>query len=237
MEDVHSFALGKSFYYQCFPNEFLDIAYASCSFHWLSRPSEGRNQLYPLLLKFDDYESNLPQRMREDLRTLLANRYAELRPGGHLMFSVPLFNLSRRDSLAPMVEVAYQMQEKHLLPDSFVESFRCPFGFNTYQRILDIINEFTPAFEVISSEEVDRESLIYKRFRMTGEMSRFSSEMKGFYKGIFRPHLLSLFKDDPEGEAKVEQFYDLVEEYVLSHPEPLHHFFGYFHLRKPIVKA
>jgi len=231
--NVYSFAVGKSFYTQNFPSNSIDIAYACATFHWLSRPAAGRNVLYPAQIYPQELHPVMQARHREDLLTNLTARYAELKPGGHLIFDLPDCSATFRIMQTPIIEVAEEMHLAGLLPPDYLANFPMPIALSSAAVNLSIIRSMTPAFEVVDVKVVEGKFELYQEYEATGDLEGYAKKFAGFWKGFSYPYLKALCTQGEEGEATIQLFYQKIEENIKRNPEPIYNKHGCFHLCKP----
>ena len=223
--DVYSFAVGKSFYSQLFPQDFLDIAYASTAFYWLSHPFTTTLHGFP-----SSYDASLAERHREDLTQLLKCRLSELKPGGHLIFNLPDSSTAQRIIFQPAFEVVQEMQQAGQLPEDYLDHFPVPFAVSSLEGNLSIIRSL--GLEVLQSTATSEELLLYQQFLKTGDVDCYARSFSGFLKGFLYPFLKGTCTDD--GEEKLQLFFQKLEDNIRNRPEPIFIIQSYFHLRKPL---
>ena len=231
--NVHSYAVGKSFYTQLFPSNYLDIAYACASFHWLSQPFPTNVFASSSGFVFESNPLVLAQH-HKDLALLLKLRFSELKPGGHLILHLLEGSYPNRSSFHPLVEVAAEMKAAGLIPDEYLEHFPAPFALDYAEADLATIRSLEEKYEIVESKTVIEDLSIYREYQKTGDLEAYAKGFTGFIKAILYPYLKGMCTKGEEGEALIQLFFSKVEDNIRCQPQPISSSHSYFHLKKPL---
>jgi hypothetical protein len=231
--NVHSFAVGQSFYTQLFPANYLDIAYACASFHWLSQPTPNNVLALPSNFAFESNPLLLAEHHTE-LALLLKLRYSELKPGGHLVLHLLESSHPTRSVFHPLVEVAEEMKAAGLIPDGYLENFPMPLACDSAEADLATIRSLEEKYEIVESKAVTNEFHIYQQYRETGDLESYAKGFAEFTRAYLYPYLKGICTKGEEGEALIQLFFSKIEDNIRSQPQLINISNCYFHLKKPL---
>lgn len=232
--NVHSFAVGQSFYTQLFPANYLDIAYACTAFHWLSQPTPDNLLASPVAFALDR-NPLLRAQHRKDLRQVLQLRYSELKPGGHLIFNLPDNSNAARSIFHPLVEVAVEMNQAGLIPAEYLAGFPKPFTSDSTEANLELIRSMEEKYEIVESKAVTEDLPIYREYRETGDLEAYVKGFTGFTRAYLYPYLKGICTKGEEGEALIQLFFSKIEDNIRSQPLPISVTQCFLHLKKPLA--
>lgn len=222
--DVYPCAIGRSFYSQLFPNNSIDISFASCAFHWLSRPCPAVIESSSSLLS-PEVNPQFFSRHSEDLETLLRLRHTELKPAGHLMLN--LTNEESDSVLVPLVKVALQMKHEGLLPAGYLDSFPMPFAFGTTEADIAVIRKLP--FTIVKMEILPDDFPLYAEYKVTGDAEAYANNYTAFVSGFLDPYLKAMC---PGNAELVDTYFERVNEFMRREPQVITQKVIYCHLQK-----
>ena len=230
VSNVHSFAIGQSFYTKLFPDNSLDIGYACSAFHWLAQPYPTNLLISSRTLSFESSPQVLAHH-QENLATILRLRQSELKPGGHLIFNLPDGTNQAPSVFHAPIEVASEMKAEGLIPDGYLEHFPIPVTRFSAETNLAVIRSLG-TYEVVNTKVLTDDFILYKQYKETGDLETYVKRFAGFTRAYLYPYLKGMCTKGEEGEALIQLFFTKLEEKVRSNPEPLTMTQSFFHLKK-----
>ena len=213
-------AIGHSFYDRLFPAESLTLGWSSFALHWMSAlPMALRAHIWPARAAPDEGKA-LAKVAAADWRAFLTHRAEELIPGGQLVLVIGAADENGATGLEPMMDLANDILRTLVTEGKLGAQAYAAMTIASRPRSRA---EFTAPFDKGDLAELSLEELVIAetpnaamlRWRQTGDVAAFASDITGFFIGAFGP---SLFGDD---EPLRELFAKRFTAAIVHAPDPI----------------
>ncbi|CAF1170843.1 unnamed protein product [Adineta ricciae] len=216
----YGYAMGRSFYEQCFPDKSISIGFSSAALHYLSRrPCHLTKHCYfrfatPTERKIFEKQSKF------DLDVFLACRSRELISGGILLLNIPCVGDNGDMDFDAHFDLIYQcVQLLSLLTSDELLHFTIPFYLRSLSECVDFELFHRHSLKLVKVEFVCLKSSVCNQYQH-GHLTRdqyarsLTMMMRPGTEFAFKQALLSNGRSSQDIEDISTQFWQLYEEKV-----------------------
>ena len=207
--EVYSFIVGKSFYQQVFPNNYLHLAYCNSALHYAKRNIACPDHTNPFLSSNPDIRETAIQYGRADLKELLELRARELAPGGFFIINCLFQGQKLKDFFNIRNEFNKLMVQEGFLKEEEYERLQTPIYPYSLEDWNQVLHELSYLYRIRHFEIHERVNVIYEKFLEDSDVDKYAEQMTGFIRGVFESSLRScLLREESEKESVIEGYFN-----------------------------
>jgi hypothetical protein len=206
-----SSTIGRSFFSQLFPKDYLDISYSAFSFHYLSKPGErppGDSGLY---------HSGVQKQGIIDMSHLILTRIEELRPGGVFFGIVGAQGIEKPVvTEATLNEVFGKMIERALISPEEIGSIEwntCLLDESEWRVILEQVKNKA---EVVHFNIQKSVCPYYTEYLEDQDLEKYVNGLSGFYFVLLQHVIRKCLKSENKDEI-MKEFHLEIKNAIRNH--------------------
>lgn len=212
---VYSYTIGKSFYEQLFPDNYLHLAYCNSALHYAKRNIACPDHTNPFLSSISEIRNQALQNGRADLKELLELRAKELIPGGIFIINCLFQSQKLKDFFNIRNDFNTSLVKLGFLKESEYERLQTPIYPYSLEDWNSVLHSLSHLYQIRHLEIHERVNVIYQRYLENHDIEQYSEQMTGFIRGVFESSLRScLLRDESEKESVIEEYFTRHKEHL-----------------------
>jgi SAM dependent carboxyl methyltransferase len=228
--NVFPSAIGRSFYENVFPKEYVHLAWSSYAAVWLSRIPARIPGHFVFLAAVGEVRAAFDRQAAADWKLFLSLRAAELRPGGRLVVVLPALDDEGRSGFEALFNQANEALAEMAADGSITAEERARMVLGTYpRRRSQLMDPFDADQQYCGltaecCELFPLPDAAWHDYERDGNKETLIKRHVGFFRSVFVPSLATaLTRADKSG-----QFADEIEQRLARRlarqPQPYHSF-------------
>jgi SAM dependent carboxyl methyltransferase len=228
-QDVFPSVIGRSFYQEILPPNYVDLAWSSYAAIWLSRiPCQIPDHFFALC-STGAVRAEFARQAATDWETFLSFRAAELRPSGRLVVALPALAENKPPGFATLMDQANFVLSDLVARRVITTEEREQMALAIYPRSeSDLLAPFSRdgRFHSLTVEHCTTfpvPDTIWEEYMYDNDAGALAKKRAGFFRAIFAPSLAQALDPKRHPEERLE-FLAALEEGVrarmVSHPVP-----------------
>lgn len=217
--------IGKSFYYQVFPDATLHLAYSACAMHYLSQQIDCPDHIVVYLSKDQEIREKARQQARSDMITILEHRAKEIITGGFLILNNFIYTGEGNSPLEMLQKFNESLKDNEVLTAKEIERMTRSSYMNTVSEWQDILTGVSHLYNVKLMETHDVRCPHYDNYLEDQNLEKFSVDMmeciRTWHEGSVRD---CLQRDEHEEELVVNLYFEKMKIYIYQNVPELKFF-------------
>jgi hypothetical protein len=228
--NVFASAVGKSFYQNVLPKDYVDLGWSSYAAIWLSRIPALIPGHFMSPASTGEVRAAFRQQAAEDWKAFLSLRAHEVRPGGRLVIVLPGLNDDRASGLEEFFDGANAVLAELVADGVITANERSHMVLASYPRVrVELLEPFgaNGEFQGLRVEHCEVTPLpdaAWLAYKQDGNKEALANRHAGFFRAIFVPSLASALTNDKARTGFADAVEQRLKRRVLERPLPLHTF-------------
>jgi hypothetical protein len=228
--NVFPCAIGRSFYEQVLPSNYVDLGWSSYAAVWLSRVPALIPGHFIAFRGTDAVRAEFARQAAEDWKAFLTLRATELRPGGRLVIVLPARDDEGLSGFEALMDHANEVLTEMAGQGTITPEERARMVLATYPRCKsELLAPFQQDghFEGLSLEHCDISILAdaaWSDYQRHGDREVLANQGARFFRSIFVPSLALTLTDPEQRPIFADLFENRLKRRLANEPTPVNSF-------------